>query len=111
MTSALRLLVIGGLPLAGCDMLSSLTGSGGTVGDVNLCRDYVAHMNGLESCLGLSYDPDNFCDGVQSGVDWGPYYRCLVDNTTCNDAGQASMSYDDCAPPLVTQSAPTPVSP
>lgn len=101
---ASRLLVVVLLPLGGCELVSTLIapGSAGAGSNVQLCRDYVAHMNELEPCLGLSYDADNFCDGLEGQqADLGPFYQCLVENTSCVD-DQPTMTVEGCSPPLAS---------
>ncbi|MEO0603710.1 MAG: hypothetical protein AAF211_19890 [Myxococcota bacterium] len=100
MTSAVfRIVMLGVLLLGGCDLLTELA-SPDDAGNTKLCRDYVAHMNALEPCLGLRYDADNFCDGAENQrADLGPFYACLVANTSCN-GGEPTMTIDGCAPPV-----------
>lgn len=113
MTSATsRLLVLGVAALAGCEALSSLVTpvSAEAAGNLAMCKDYVAYMN-AQSCLGLEYEADNFCQGVEGHfVDLAPFYTCLKTNTVCDD-GEPSMTYDGCSPPLASQSSSVPPTP
>lgn len=65
------------------------------------CKRYAEHLNALAPCVGLTYDPDNWCAGVDRlPVDMTTYYDCLRTNASCE--GEVSkIEIDRCTPPLV----------
>lgn len=104
MTSAVSRFLLLGVPMiAGCDLWSSLTTpSPAEVSNYAQCRNYVAYLNS-QTCLGLSYEPDNFCEGVNGhDVDLAPFYQCLQEQARCEN-GEATLNFDACAPPLASQ--------
>ena len=73
---------------------------GGNSANREACERYVAHMNGLTPCLGLSYDADNLCTGVHlTQVDMSGYYDCLTARSSCS-ANEPVLELDSCVPPM-----------
>ncbi|MCA9492854.1 MAG: hypothetical protein KC621_23140 [Myxococcales bacterium] len=64
------------------------------------CEAWVAHVNGLEGCLHVTYDADNLCQGVDEQPDeivvW---FQCLADHSSC-DGGEPRFDPDSCPPPV-----------
>lgn len=76
---------------------------GDPTGNRKACEEYVVHMNLLERCMGVRYDADNLCEGVErTPVDMTGYYECLRQHTSC-DGEQARLDVDGCVPPLLVQ--------
>lgn len=86
--------------LAGCGLDRFLSGGAeDPSSNRGACEAYVAHMNTLTPCMGVSYEVDNFCAGVDGKVvDMVPYYRCLQDNSAC-DGPEPVLDFDSCEPP------------
>ncbi len=100
-----RLLLVGTLPAAGCEMLASLTPAPAG-GNARHCRAYVQHVNELSPCLGLTYDAENFCEGVDhQPADLGPFYECLVAHTSC-EGDEPSLTVEACSPPIASRISP-----
>lgn len=94
------ILILGALCAPGCGLQQLLGGSGGSEGTNRAaCEIYVAHMNTLTPCMGVSYEVDNFCAGVDaSSADMVPYYRCLQENSACNGT-EPIYDFEGCEPP------------
>ncbi|HHO49379.1 MAG TPA: hypothetical protein ENK18_00545 [Deltaproteobacteria bacterium] len=95
------ILILGLLWAPGCGLRGLFGGSRGEGSQTNrvACESYVAHMNTLTPCMGVSYEVDNFCAGANaSSVDMVPYYRCLQENSSC-DGTEPVYNFDDCEPP------------
>jgi len=94
------------LALGGCERMGITWSTSPTAqGNLQLCRQFVTHMNDLEPCLGLSYDAANYCEGVeQQDADMSGFYACLESNTSCED-GAPRMTVDQCSPPVVSRIA------
>ena len=72
-----------------------------TSGNRVACERYVAHMNGLEPCLGLRYEASNLCQEVDAApVDMAPFYDCLVAHSRCEGA-DPKLELDRCEPPVL----------
>jgi hypothetical protein len=70
-------------------------------GNREACRRYAEHLNELSPCVGLTYDPDNWCEGTdQLTVDMTPYYDCLLANSAC-EGTTPRLEVEQCTPPLV----------
>ncbi len=70
-------------------------------GNRGACERYVEHMNGLEACLGLTYEIENLCQEVDATpVDMAPFYDCLVAHSSC-DGADAKLDLDRCEPPVL----------
>jgi hypothetical protein len=69
------------------------------------CHRYAEHLNELSPCVGLTYDPDNWCEGAdQLAVDMTAYYDCLLANSAC-EGTTARLEVGQCTPPLVLLAA------
>lgn len=102
----------GALLFAAAAALACATGGGGPTSSTNrdACERYAEHLNTLAPCVGLIYDPDNWCEGAdQLPVDMTSYYDCLRTNATCEGTA-AKIASDQCTPPLV-QLLPKPPPP
>lgn len=66
------------------------------------CATWVSHVNALDECLSVTYEVDNLCVGVDEvPVDLEPWFRCLVEHTSC-DGDRSTSNWDACAPPVRT---------
>lgn len=64
------------------------------------CAAWVEHVNGLDACLGVVYETDNLCGGIDDvGVDMTPWFECLEVNTHC-EADRPLTNWEACPPPL-----------
>lgn len=74
------------------------------------CERYSDHLNSLSPCVGLIYDSDNLCEGIDLvPVDLIPTYDCLVANTRC-EGDQPILDTQSCQLPLVTLDGPVAVT-
>ncbi len=87
----------------GCGWSESTTGNRA---NREACEAYVAHMNELTPCMGVTYDVDNMCAGAdQTPVDMASYYDCLRTNSSCNGL-EPSLSLDVCQQPTLDRGEP-----
>ena len=70
-------------------------------GNRDACERYVEHMNGLDACLGLTYEASNLCQEVDATpVDMAPFYDCLVAHSSCAGS-DASLDLEQCEAPVL----------
>lgn len=73
-------------------------------GNRRACEAYVTHMNLLERCMGVRYEADNLCEGMErTPVDMTGYFQCLREHSAC-DGEQPRLEAESCVPPLLVQS-------
>jgi hypothetical protein len=83
--------------IAGWSLACGLTGTPEQRANRDACEAYVDHMNGLTTCLGVSYDVDNICAGANDEPPaMREYYDCLRENSSC-DGLDARLELDSCA--------------
>jgi hypothetical protein len=64
------------------------------------CEAYVEKVNSLGSCVEVSYDPSNLCEGADAlPAEMAAYYDCLRTSSRC-DGADAKIG-EGCTAPLV----------
>lgn len=78
-----------------------VSGGAASSGTREACEAYVAHMNTLTPCMGVTYDVDNICDGSEGAPEvMTAYYDCLRDNASC-DGLTPVLQLDACEQPVL----------
>ncbi|MBX2800258.1 MAG: hypothetical protein KTR31_21440 [Myxococcales bacterium] len=100
-------LPFGSTPVAWLCVVLSATGCGlfedpGNQSNLEACEDYVAYMNTLTPCMGISYTADNLCAGVlHTKEDLQPFYSCVRENSKC-DGDVPVLDLDGCTMPTAS---------
>jgi hypothetical protein len=86
--------------LAAVAAFSLACGLGGTPeqrANRQACEAWVAHMNTLTTCTGVSYDVDNICsDADDAPAEMVAYYDCLRESSGC-DGLEPRLDIERCA--------------
>jgi hypothetical protein len=94
----MRLVTLGVSLLAVLACTGSAT-PGGNAANLEACQRYVAHMNTLTPCMGVSYDADNLCTAARAtDIDMTAYYDCLREHASCRGT-EPVLDLDTCPPP------------
>ena len=64
------------------------------------CEAWVNHVNALEACMKVTYEADNYCDGLDRvPVDMRPWFTCLTAHTSC-EGDDSHADFDACPAPV-----------
>jgi len=73
-------------------------GSGSFDNNLDACKAYVAHYNGLDCLMGITLNAENTCPSNlnDSPIDMTTYYSCMIDHSSCNGSIPDFAGIEDC---------------